>query len=80
VGLVAFEIARRHRYARDMASLPSGTEVHVLPTGDVEAPRYDDWSALRYRNFSRVQQRSEAAHRASLTYLRERLPSADQSR
>jgi NTE family protein len=80
VALVAFEIARRHRFARDMASLPAGTEVHVLPTGDVDAPRYDDWSALRYRNFSRVQQRAEAAHQAGLDYLRDRLPAAGQTR
>jgi NTE family protein len=80
VALVAFEIARRHRYARDMASMPAGTEVHVLPTGDLEPPRYDDWSVLRYRNFSRVQRRAEAAHRAGLDYLRARLPAADQLR
>jgi NTE family protein len=74
VGLVAFEIARRHRYARDMASVPAGTEVYVLPTGAAEAPRYDDWSALRYRDFSRVTARAQAAHRAGLAFLRERLP------
>ena len=31
--MVAFEIARRHRFAADMASLPRGVAVHVLPTG-----------------------------------------------
>src|SRR6266542_2774475 len=31
VARVAFEIARRHRYAREMASLPDGVVVHVLP-------------------------------------------------
>src|SRR3954447_1183969 len=33
VGMVAFEIARRHRFAADMASLPADVDVHVLPTG-----------------------------------------------
>jgi NTE family protein len=33
VAMVAFEISRRHRFARDMASLPENVEVHVLPTG-----------------------------------------------
>jgi NTE family protein len=73
VALIAFEIARRHRFARDMASLPAGTEVHVLPTGDAEAPRYDDLSALRYRDFSKVTRRAGVAHGASLRYLRSHL-------
>jgi hypothetical protein len=30
---VAFEIARRHRFAADMARLPDDVVVHVLPTG-----------------------------------------------
>ena len=28
-----FEIARRHRFAREMAELPEGVEAHVLPAG-----------------------------------------------
>ena len=31
---VSFEIARRHRFAADMASLPDDVVVHVLPTGN----------------------------------------------
>src|SRR5436853_550772 len=34
VALVAFEIARRHRFARDLATLPKGVTAHVLPTGE----------------------------------------------
>ena len=49
VALVAFEIARRHRFLGDLASLPDTVEVHVLPTGQPEPPRYNDLSALRYR-------------------------------
>ena len=33
VALVAFEIARRHRFVGDLASLPGDVEVHVMPTG-----------------------------------------------
>src|SRR4051794_39398014 len=33
VAAVAFEIARRHRFAREMANLPPDADVHVLPTG-----------------------------------------------
>lgn len=33
VALVAFEVARRHRFAHDVANLPPGVDLHVLPTG-----------------------------------------------
>ena len=39
VATVAFEIARRHRFAHDMATLPDSVVVHVLPTGAGEPPR-----------------------------------------
>jgi NTE family protein len=70
VATVAFEIARRHRFASEMASLPDSVEVHVLPTGAEEPPRYADLSALRYRDFSRVRGRIDRAYDASLAYLR----------
>src|SRR5579884_3314582 len=31
VALVAFEVARRHRFAHDLESLPEGVALHVLP-------------------------------------------------
>ena len=76
VALVAFEIARRHRYARDMAAIPTDTEVHVLPLGDGGPPRYTDWAALRhgysgYRDFNRAASRIEATYQASRAYLRD---------
>jgi NTE family protein len=77
VAAVAFEIARRHRFAREMANLPSDAQVHVLPTGADEAPRYGDLSALRYRDFRAVERRISAAYRATGHYLeraRERTP------
>jgi NTE family protein len=61
VATVAFEIARRHRFAHDMSTLPDSVVVHVLPTGAAEAPRGADLSALRYRDFSNVAKRIDAA-------------------
>jgi NTE family protein len=69
VAMVAFEIARRHRFARDMATLPRGVTAHVLPTGARTPPRYDDPSQLRYRDFSQVARRIRQAYRATLAYL-----------
>jgi NTE family protein len=69
VALVAFEIARRHRFLGDLASLPDSVDVHVLPTGQPEPPRYNDLSALRYRVASDVGESIERAHAASAAYL-----------
>jgi NTE family protein len=66
VGLVAFEIARRHRFARDLATLPEGVTAHVLPTGEPKAPKL---SQLNYRDFRAVSRRIDRAHRATLEYL-----------
>ncbi|MEV0588399.1 patatin-like phospholipase family protein [Nonomuraea sp. NPDC050310] len=65
VGLVAFEIARRHRFAEEMALLPPEVEVHVLPTG---AP--GPASPFRYRDLSRISTSIERAYEASSRYLR----------
>jgi NTE family protein len=68
VGLVAFEIARRHRFAADMAAVPPGVTVHVLPAGaDTEAGV--DLSQLRYRDASRVDEHIKRAYEASAAYL-----------
>ncbi|HVF52085.1 MAG TPA: patatin-like phospholipase family protein [Actinomycetota bacterium] len=69
VGMIAFEVARRHRFARDMASLPSGVLAHVLPSGEPEPVRYDSLSQLRYKNFRSVHRRIDAAYVATLRYL-----------
>ena len=66
VALVAFEIARRHRFATDMATLPSTVRVHVLPTGD-EVPT--GLASLRYRDTRSVGPRVERAHAATAAYL-----------
>jgi NTE family protein len=69
VAAVAFEIARRHRFAAELAAVPDDVEVHVLPTGDPDPPRYADPSTLRYRDASRVPRRIEQARAASVEYL-----------
>ena len=67
VGLVAFEIARRHRFHEEMAALPDGVEVHLLPTGG--SARAPDLSQLRYRDKAAVGASIERACAASERYL-----------
>ncbi|MGH3785122.1 MAG: patatin-like phospholipase family protein [Pseudonocardiaceae bacterium] len=73
VALVAFEIARRHRYARDLASVGDDVEVHVLPAGQGGAPPWDSRAALRYRDVAATANRIATAYRASAEYLQARL-------
>jgi NTE family protein len=66
IAQVAFEIARRHRFAREMAALPDDVDVHVLPTGGSE-PRDDTpWA---YRDMAAVGRRISRAYTASRRYL-----------
>jgi len=65
VGLVAFEIARRHRFARDMAAVPEDVTVHLLPSGEDLAPL----ATLRYRDTRSVTRRIEQSEAATLDYL-----------
>jgi NTE family protein len=77
VAMVAFEIARRHRFARDMANLPDGVMAHVLPTGEENPPRFSDLRQLRYRDFSAVAARIAGAYDATKAYLDQaRVPGA----
>jgi NTE family protein len=69
VGFVAFEIARRHRFVRDLAAVPDDVTVHVLPTGDPAAPRYNDLSQLRFRDFRRIDKRIAFSYAAASEYL-----------
>jgi len=66
VALVAFEIARRHRFARDLATLPKGIVAHVLPSGEPQRPSLRQ---LNYRDFKEVAGRIDRAHRAASDYL-----------
>jgi NTE family protein len=42
VALMAYWIARRYRFRRDLARIPEGIEVTVLPTGETPDVRYSD--------------------------------------
>ena len=68
VAMVAFEIARRRSFASAMADLPRGVRVHVLPTGG-SGPRFNDLRQLRYRDFSDIDARIDAADAATEAYL-----------
>jgi NTE family protein len=71
VALVAFEIARRHRFARDLATLPEGITAYVLPTGEPKRPGGGSLKELNYRDFKEIARRIDRARRASSAYLAE---------
>jgi NTE family protein len=67
VGLVAFEIARRHRFHEEMSALPPGVRVHVLPTGGERLP--PGLRQFRYRGKNQVSSSIDRSYAASATYL-----------
>jgi NTE family protein len=67
VGLVAFEIARRHRFHEEMSAIPAGVEVHVLPTGGERQP--PGLRQFRYRGRNQVSISIERSYTASAGYL-----------
>jgi NTE family protein len=68
VARVSFEIARRHRFAREMSELPEDVEAHVLPARGTSSR---DDSLLAHRDFAGVQRRIEETYQASAEYLDE---------
>lgn len=72
---VAFEIARRHRYVEEMASLPDDVEVHAMPSGADDAPAM----SLLHRNPRYVTRRIADAHDAGSSYLERVLLEPDQT-
>ena len=68
VATVTFEIARRHRFNRDLASLPDGVRAHVLPTG--ESPQ-QGLRQYNYRNFKAIARRIDRAYEATAKHLAE---------
>jgi NTE family protein len=68
VARVSFEIARRHRFAREMAELPDGVTAHVLPARGTSAR---DDSILAHRDFSGVAARIDETYEACVAYLDE---------
>jgi NTE family protein len=70
VARVSFEVARRHRFMREMATIPEGVEAHVLPAAGTSAR---DDSLLAHRDFASVQARIDATYASSRAYLDEAL-------
>jgi NTE family protein len=70
VARVSFEIARRHRFVRELAELPDSVECHVLPARGTSS-RDDTW--LGSRDFGSVLDRIDATYDASRAYLAEHL-------
>jgi NTE family protein len=65
LGLVAFEIARRHRFVEEMAGLPAAVRAHVLPSGEESTPLV----SMRYRSRAEVAARIERGYAAAASYL-----------
>ena len=70
VARVSFEIARRHRFLRELAELPEGVAAHVLPARGTSAK---DDTFFGTRDFGGVQQRIDATYDASVSYLEKHL-------
>jgi NTE family protein len=66
VARVSFEIARRHRFARELEEVPDGVTAHVLPARGT-SPRDD--TIRGHRDFTTVGARIEETYRASVAYL-----------
>ncbi len=66
VARVSFEIARRHRFLRELAELPAHVECHVLPARGTSDRDDTIWAA---RDFGSVQRRIDETYEASVAYL-----------
>ena len=66
VARVSFEIARRHRFVRELAELPEGVEAHVLPARGTSSR---DDSLFGSRDFAGVQHRIDETYDAAVAYL-----------
>lgn len=66
VARVSFEIARRHRFVREMAALPAEVEAHVLPAAGTSAR---DDSLLAHRDFASIEARIDSTYEAVVDYL-----------
>jgi NTE family protein len=67
---VSFEIARRHRFKRELAELPDGVECHVLPARGTSSR---DDTLFGTRDFRTVEDRIERTYEAGCAYLDEHL-------
>ncbi|MFI5494662.1 patatin-like phospholipase family protein [Actinoplanes sp. NPDC051859] len=73
VAQVAFEIARRHRFARELASVPDDVSVHVLPAGSGDSRDDLPWA---YRDMAAAGRRISRAYTATRRYLAANVPTS----
>ncbi len=66
VGLVAFEIARRHRFVEEIAEVPDSVRLHILPSGMERTPTA---SLMGQGSVGKVEGRMQRAFDASSGYL-----------
>ena len=66
VGLVAFEIARRHRFVEEIAEVPDSVRLHVLPSGMDATPTA---SLIGQGRVAKVEDRMTRAFDATSDYL-----------
>jgi len=66
VGLVAFEIARRHRFVEEIAEVPDFVRLHVLPSGMERTPTA---SLIGQGSVGKVEDRMQRAFDATSGYL-----------
>lgn len=72
--LIAFEIARRHRFGSIRDRIPPGVELHILPSAnDVE---FDDRRQLKWTDLGETAKLVDGAYNASVTYLDQRKQSS----
>lgn len=69
--LVAFEIARRHRFTRVVESLPDEVELHILPSAN--PLRFTDRRQLKWRDVGETDVLIDNARQATMEYLAERV-------
>ncbi|WP_062208218.1 patatin-like phospholipase family protein [Demequina oxidasica] len=68
VAKIAFEISRRHRFARELARVPEGVVVHILPYGGRQE---GDEKLGAFKRLDQTHRRIEAGYQASVAYLAE---------
>jgi NTE family protein len=71
VARISFEVARRHRFAREITDVPRDVTVHVLPSG---GPVPGDEKLGSYKRLEVTRQRIEQAQTATAAYLAEHRP------
>ena len=68
--LIAFEIARRHMFARALQNIPAGVELHVLPSGNPVS--FDDRRQIKWKDTGSTKQLVDGAYVATKKYLADR--------